>query len=46
MKSLRVNRDLDNIWWDGLSGAWQNAVTPSHPDPIAGNHAWHQNGYN
>jgi len=36
------NRDLDNIWWDGLSGAWQNAVTPSHPDPIAGNHAWHQ----
>ncbi|HHH50964.1 MAG TPA: twin-arginine translocation pathway signal protein [Campylobacterales bacterium] len=36
------NKDLDNIWWDGLSGAWQNAVTPSHPDPIAGNHAWHQ----
>ncbi|MDA3945523.1 MAG: molybdopterin-dependent oxidoreductase, partial [Helicobacteraceae bacterium] len=20
------NKDLDNIWWDGLSGAWQNAV--------------------
>ena len=36
------NRDLDNIWWDGLSGSWQNAVAPSHPDPIAGNHAWHQ----
>jgi anaerobic selenocysteine-containing dehydrogenase len=36
------NKDLDNIWWDGLSGAWQNAVAPSHPDPIAGNHAWHQ----
>jgi len=35
------NKDLDNIWWDGLSGAWQNAVAPSHPDPIAGNHAWH-----
>jgi len=36
------NKDLDNIWWDGLSGAWQNAVAPCHPDPIAGNHGWHQ----
>lgn len=36
------NKDLDNIWWDGLSGAWQNAVAPCLPDPIAGNHAWHQ----
>lgn len=36
------NKDLDNIWWDGLSGSWQNAVAPVHPDPIAGNHAWHQ----
>jgi anaerobic selenocysteine-containing dehydrogenase len=36
------NKDLDNIWWDGLSGSWQNAVAPSHADPIAGNHAWHQ----
>jgi hypothetical protein len=36
------NRDSGNIWWDGLSGSWQNAVAPSHPDPIAGNHAWHQ----
>ncbi len=36
------NKDLDNIWWDGLSGAWQNAVAPTHSDPIAGNHAWHQ----
>jgi len=36
------NKDLDNIWWDGLSGAWQNAVAPAQPDPIAGNHAWHQ----
>jgi len=36
------NKDLDNIWWDGLSGAWQNAVAPVHPDPIAGNHGWHQ----
>jgi anaerobic selenocysteine-containing dehydrogenase len=35
------NKDLDNIWWDGLSGSWQNAVAPSHPDPVAGNHAWH-----
>ena len=36
------NRDLENIWWDGLSGAWQNAVAPSLPDPVAGNHGWHQ----
>ena len=36
------NKDIDHIWWDGLSGAWQNAVAPCHPDPIAGNHAWHQ----
>ena len=36
------NKDIDNIWWDGLSGSWQNAVAPSHPDPVAGNHAWHQ----
>jgi anaerobic selenocysteine-containing dehydrogenase len=36
------NKDLDNIWWDGLSGSWQNAVAPTHPDPVAGNHAWHQ----
>ncbi len=36
------NKDLDNIWWDGLSGSWQNAVAAPHPDPIAGNHAWHQ----
>jgi anaerobic selenocysteine-containing dehydrogenase len=35
------NRDLDNIWWDGLSGAWQNAVLAPNPDPIAGNHGWH-----
>ncbi len=37
-----INKDLENIWWDGLTGAWQNAVAPVHPDPIAGNHAWHQ----
>ena len=37
-----MNKDLDNIWWNGLTGAWQNAVAPVHPDPIAGNHAWHQ----
>jgi len=36
-----INKDLDNIWWDGLTGTWQNAVAPVHPDPIAGNHAWH-----
>ncbi len=38
----KYNKDLDNIWWDGLSGSWQNAVAAPHPDPIAGNHAWHQ----
>ena len=36
------NRDLDNVWWNGLTGAWQNAVAPTHPDPIAGNHCWAQ----
>jgi anaerobic selenocysteine-containing dehydrogenase len=36
------NKDTDNIWWDGLTGAWQNAVAPVHPDPISGHHAWHQ----
>jgi len=36
------NKDLDNIWWDGLTGSWQNAVAPAHPDPISGHHAWHQ----
>jgi len=36
------NKDADNIWWDGLSGSWQNAVAPTHPDPISGMHCWHQ----
>lgn len=36
------NRDSGNIWWDGLSGSWQNAVAPAHPDPISGMHCWHQ----
>jgi len=36
------NKDIDNIWWDGLSGAWQNAVAAVHPDPISGMHCWHQ----
>jgi anaerobic selenocysteine-containing dehydrogenase len=36
------NKDIDNIWWDGLSGAWQNAVAAPHPDPISGMHCWHQ----
>jgi len=42
MRFPEINKDLDNIWWDGVTGAWQNAVAPVHPDPIAGNHAWHQ----
>jgi hypothetical protein len=36
------NKDYDNVWWDGLSGSWQNAVAPAHPDPISGMHCWHQ----
>ncbi|MEA1919697.1 MAG: molybdopterin-dependent oxidoreductase [Campylobacterota bacterium] len=36
------NKDSDNIWWDGLSGSWQNAVAATHPDPISGMHCWHQ----
>ncbi len=38
----QYNRDVDNIWWDGLSGAWQNSVAAPHPDPISGMHCWHQ----
>ena len=36
------NKDSGNIWWDGLSGSWQNAVAAAHPDPISGMHCWHQ----
>jgi anaerobic selenocysteine-containing dehydrogenase len=36
------NEDSKNIWWDGLSGSWQNAVAATHPDPISGMHCWHQ----
>jgi len=36
------NKDSQNIWWDGLSGSWQNAVAAVHPDPISGMHCWHQ----
>ena len=36
------NSDSGNIWWDGLSGSWQNAVAAAHPDPISGMHCWHQ----
>ncbi|MEQ1568350.1 MAG: molybdopterin-dependent oxidoreductase [Myxococcota bacterium] len=36
------NKDLDNVYWDGLSGVWQNAVHHPHPDPISGMHCWHQ----
>ena len=36
------NRDSGNIWWDGLSGSWQNSVAAPHPDPISGMHCWHQ----
>ncbi|MFY9141543.1 molybdopterin-dependent oxidoreductase [Sulfuricurvum sp.] len=36
------NRDSGNIWWDGLSGSWQNAVAACHPDPVSGMHCWHQ----
>ncbi|WP_200763770.1 molybdopterin-dependent oxidoreductase [Nitrosophilus alvini] len=36
------NKDADDVWWDGLTGSWQNAVAPTHPDPISGMHCWHQ----
>lgn len=35
------NRDSGNVWWDGLSGSWQNAVAAAHPDPVSGMHCWH-----
>lgn len=35
------NSDSENVWWDGLSGSWQNAVAAPHPDPVSGMHCWH-----
>ncbi len=37
----QYNADSVNVWWDGLSGSWQNAVAAAHPDPVSGMHCWH-----
>src|SRR3990172_8521282 len=33
--------DSSRIWWRD-AGVHQNLIFPVHPDPISGQHAWHQ----
>ena len=37
-----VNKDIKEVWWNGASGVWQNAVFPANPDPLSGMHCWHK----
>ena len=37
-----MNRDIKEVWWNGASGVWQNAVFPANPDPLSGMHCWHK----
>ncbi|WP_456401085.1 molybdopterin-dependent oxidoreductase [Persephonella sp.] len=36
------NKDMKNVWWNGASGVWQNAVFPANPDPLSGMQCWHK----
>jgi anaerobic selenocysteine-containing dehydrogenase len=36
------NKDMKEVWWNGASGVWQNAVFPANPDPLSGMHCWHK----
>ena len=36
------NKDIKEVWWNGASGVWQNAVFPANPDPLSGMHCWHK----
>ena len=41
VKPFRGDRDSERIWWtDG--GVHQNITFPVQPDPISGQHGWHQ----
>ncbi len=33
--------DTDRIWWTNV-GVHQNLTFPVHPDPVSGQHCWHQ----
>jgi hypothetical protein len=33
--------DSGRIWWDE-AGVHQNLAFPVHPDPVSGQHCWHQ----
>ncbi|MFQ5703730.1 MAG: molybdopterin-dependent oxidoreductase [Gemmatimonadales bacterium] len=35
------DRDTSRIWWTDV-GVHQNLTFPVHPDPISGQHCWHQ----
>ncbi len=35
------DRDTQRIWWSDV-GVHQNLTFPVHPDPISGQHCWHQ----
>ncbi|RUM50513.1 MAG: twin-arginine translocation pathway signal protein [Hydrogenothermus sp.] len=37
-----VNDDIKEVWWNGATGVWQNAVFPANPDPLSGMHCWHK----
>ncbi len=36
-----IDRDTLRIWWTDV-GVHQNLTFPVHPDPISGQHCWHQ----
>jgi hypothetical protein len=38
---LSADRDTSRIWWKDV-GVPQNLTFPVHPDPISGQHCWHQ----
>ncbi len=33
--------DTEHVWWND-PGVHQNLTFPVHPDPVSGQHAWHQ----
>ncbi len=37
-----INKDIKEVWWNGATGVWQNAVFPANPDPLSGMHCWHK----
>jgi anaerobic selenocysteine-containing dehydrogenase len=36
------NKDMKHIYWNGLTGTFQNATFSSNPDPIGGMQCWHK----